>query len=410
VADVEVIEDEPELDSFESFNRSMGANGDATPYPLLAELREQAPVHAAMPDMGIFENEPDVPPTFTAFSYEAVQAVLGDGERFSSSCYSEVMGPLMGRSILEMDEPDHRAYRGVIQQAFTRAAMERWERDLVGPMVDEMIDTFVDDGGTDLVRNLFFPLPVNVIAALLGLPREDLPEFHRLAVELIGVTVDMDRAIAASAALRDYFAGILAERRADPREDMISVLANAEQDGQRLTDEDIYAFCRLLLPAGAETTYRSSSNLLFGLLSHPDQLAALIADRDLMPQAIEEGIRWEPPLLIILRHVMTDTEVCGTAVPAGATIITNLGGANHDPQRWDDPERFDIFRERKAHIGFGHGNHLCLGMHLARMETRAMLNALFDRLPGLRLDPDRPAQYISGSVFRAPPRLDVVWD
>ena len=130
---------------------------------------------------------------------------------------------------------------------------------------------------------------MSVIAALLGLPDEDLPEFHRLAVELIGVTVDWDRAVRASAALRDYLAGIVADRRVHPADDMISVLACAEHDGQRLTDEDIYAFVRLLLPAGAETTYRSSSNLLFGLLTHPDQLEAVRADRSLLPAGDRGG-------------------------------------------------------------------------------------------------------------------------
>ena len=260
------------------------------------------------------------------------------------------------------------------------------------------------------MRQLLFPFPVQVIAALLGLPEEDLPEFHRLAVELIGVTVDWDRALASSAKLRDYFSGIVAERRRHPADDMISVLAGAEHDGQRLDDEEIYAFLRLLLPAGAETTYRSSSNLLYGLLTHPDQLAALQADRSLMPRAIEEGIRWEPPLLIIIRTATRDVDVCGVTVPAGASVVCNLGSANHDETRWDEPETFDIFRERRPHIGFAHGAHMCLGMHLARMETQVALSVLLDRLPGLRLDPDADTHFVSGEIFRAPPRLEVRWD
>jgi cytochrome P450 len=274
-----------------------------------------------------------------------------------------------------------------------------------------MIDEFAADHHADLVRQLLFMFPVRVIAALLGLPEEDLPQFHRLAVQLIGATtVDWDRAVQASAALRDYLAGIVDERRRRPADDMISVLVQAENDGQRLTDEEIFAFCRLLLPAGAETTYRSSSNLMVGLLTNPDQLAAVVADRSLVPLAIEEGVRWEPPLLIISRTATRDTEVCGVPIPASASIVCSLGSANHDESRWPDAERFDIFRERRPHIGFAHGPHMCLGMHLARMETQVALGALFDRLPGLRLDPSAPDPYISGRVFRAPPRLDVVWD
>ena len=186
---------------------------------------------------------------------------------------------------------------------------------------------------------------------------------------------------------------------------MISVLACAEHDGHQLTDEDIYAFVRLLLPAGAETTYRSSSNLLFGLLSHPDQLEAVRADRSLLPQAIEEGIRWEPPLLIIMRTATQDIDVCGVPIPAGAMVICNLGSANHDHARWERAEEFDIFRPNLPHIGFASGPHTCLGMHLARMETRVAMEAILDRLPGLRFDPDAPAPYISGLTFRAPPAL-----
>jgi cytochrome P450 len=267
----------------------------------------------------------------------------------------------------------------------------------------------VHDGRADLVRQLLFPFPLAVIAALLGLPDEDLPRFHRLAVELIGVTVDFDRAIRASVELKEYFGGILEQRRSAPRNDMISVLATAEQDGQRLEDEDIYAFCRLLLPAGAETTYRSSSNLLFGLLSDPAQLDAVREHRELLPQTIEEGIRWEPPLLIISRTATRDTEVCGVAIPEGATVICNMGSANHDEQRWVDPDRFDIHRPRRPHIGFAHGPHLCLGLHLARMETAVVMHRLLDRLPDLRLDPSAPQPFITGTMFRAPPHLDVVW-
>lgn len=403
-------------DPFEEFNRAMGADGDASPYPGFIEARASAPIHggaiefsdlAERPDGSVAPSEPQF---FTAYSFEAVQSILGDGENWSSSGYSEFIGTVMGRSILEMDEPEHHHYRSMIQQAFTRKAMDRWEEQLVRPLVNDMIDRFVDDKAVDLVRELMFPFPVRVIAALLGLPEEDLPEFHRLAVELIGVSVNWDRALDASARLKEYFATIVDARRRAPADDMISLLTQAEKDGQRLTDDDIFAFLRLLLPAGAETTYRSSSNLLYGLLSDPRQLDAVRDDRALMPQAIEEGIRWECPLLIIVRVAVNDVDVCGVRIPAGSTVITNLGSANHDETRWDRPEEFDIFRERKPHIGFAHGTHMCLGMHLARMETSVALEALLDRLPNLRLDPDRGPQFISGMTFRAPPALHVVWD
>jgi cytochrome P450 len=358
-------------------------------------------------DPELFGELPDV---FTAFSFDAVQTVLRDGETFSSKGYADVMGRVMGHTILEMDEPEHHTYRGIVQQAFSRKTMERWEVEAIRPIVDEHIDAFADRGRAELVRELTFPFPVRVIARLLGLPREDLPRFHRWAVELISAGFDMDRGLAASRALGDYFGQVLAERRRHPADDLMSMLADAELDGQRLTDEEIFAFLRLLLPAGAETTYRSSSNLLFGLLTHTDQLDALRDDRALMPQAIEEGLRWEPPLLTIIRTATRDTEVEGIPIRAGSMIVVNMGSANHDEKYWTDPETFDIHRPARQHLAFAFGPHMCLGMHLARMETRIVLERLFDRLPGLRLDPDADAPYITGMTFRAPAALPVVWD
>jgi cytochrome P450 len=251
---------------------------------------------------------------------------------------------------------------------------------------------------------------MTVIADLLGLPREDLTRFHRLGIELIGVSINWERGLAASQKLRDYFAAILEERRRSPADDVISVLARAEHDGLRLTDEEIFSFLRLLLPAGAETTYRSSSNLLVGLLNAPDQLEAVRADRSLVPQAIEEGLRWEPPLLTIMRTVARDTDLEGVHLPKDAVVIVNLGSANHDESRWEEPERFDIFRSPQQNLAFAFGAHLCLGMHLARMETAVLLDAVLDRLPGLRLDPDADPPAITGMTFRSPAAIPVVFD
>ncbi|HEY5165197.1 MAG TPA: cytochrome P450, partial [Acidimicrobiia bacterium] len=348
--------------------------------------------------------------TVTPLSFEAVQAVLKDGDTFSSAAYADSMGLVMGHSILEMDEPEHHRYRSLIQQAFTRKAMDRWEVELVGPIVNGLVDEFVDRGRADLVRQLFWPFPVHVIAGMLGLPAEELPDFHRRAVELISIAVDIDRGLVASQWLYDFFAGVIEQRRADPREDLISVLVEAELDGQRLTDEEIIAFLRLLLPAGAETTYRSSSNLMYGLLSNPDQLERLRADRALMPAAIEEGLRWEAPLTGIARTATRDVTIDGVEIPAGSPVSVCLGGANRDPSRWDHPDQFDLARDPKQHLAFAFGPHMCLGMHLARMETTVAINAVLDRLPALRLDPSADDLHITGLMFRAPKALPVLFD
>ncbi len=408
---------DPEYDPFAAFDESAGIGQVRDPHAVYHELRAECPVQAGSLsarfglDGGMEEaflaGTEAVP--HSVFSFAGVQQVLKDGETFSSSGYGETIGLVMGHSILEMDEPEHHQYRSLIQQAFTRKAMERWEADIVRPTVAANIDKFVDRGHADLVRELFFPFPVQVIAAMLGLPPEDLGTFHAKAVELITIISDIDRGLVASQWLYEYFTTIIADRRTNPQGDLISVLVKAELDGQQLTDDEIIAFLRLLLPAGAETTYRSSSNLMFGLLSNPDQLDALRANRDLMPQAIEEGLRWEPPLTSIGRTASRDMEVEGITIPAGSPVQVCMASANRDPARWDRPDDFDMLRDPQQHMAFAFGPHMCLGLHLARMETTVVINALLDRLPNLRLDPDAEDVHISGMAFRAPNHLPVLF-
>ena len=413
--DVDATEDD-DYDPFEAFNRATGAGIVENPYPDFVALRRDTPV-AELDLRDMFGDSGDAGDgalempnsVYTVNTFDTVQAVLRDGESFSSKGYEDVMGAVFGHSILEMDEPEHHTYRGLIQQAFTRKAMERWETDVIGPVVHALIDDFVDEGRADLVKQLTFPFPFEVIADQLVLPEDDKPRFHRMATELISVQVSMERALAASANLYDYFSGIIAQRREAPAQDLISVLAQAELDGQHLTDDEIIAFLRLLLSAGAETTYRSSSNLLFGLLTHPDQLAAVRDDRSLLPQAIEEALRWEPPLLTIMRTATRTVPLADKELHAGDTVIINLGSANHDDTRWDRADEFDIFREPQPHIAFASGVHMCLGIHLARMETMVVVNAVLDRLPDVRIDPDAEPPYITGMVFRAPPSLPVAF-
>jgi cytochrome P450 len=400
-----------EYDPFEEFNQAQGMGSVRDPYPLFAMMRSQAPVHPI--DLQAMGRDPDslpegiTPIVYVVVSYDGVSEVLRDGKRFSSTGYAATMGPVMGHTILEMDEPEHSRYRGLIQKAFTKKALERWERDLVRPVVEGLIDRFAGRGRADLVRELTFPFPVSVIAGMIGLEKEDHPTFHRLAVELISVSIDRARGLRASQALGELFSRVLEQRRAQPQDDLMSVLAHSELDGTRLTDEEIFAFLRLLAPAGAETTYRSSSNLLYGLLSHPDQLERVQRDRGLLPQAIEEGVRWEPPLLGILRTATCDTEVGRVAIPEGASVNVNLGSANRDEGRWERADEFDISRPARQHMAFAFGAHRCLGMHLARMETSVVLETLFDRLPDLHLDPEAKDVHITGLVFRAPQGLPV---
>ena len=247
------------------------------------------------------------------------------------------------------------AHRGLVQQAFSRREMVQWETNVIAPVVSEHLDRIEGQGHAELVKDLTFLFPVFVIAAMLGLPKEDLEDFHRWSVEMICFPFDPAMGMAGSAKLADYFMPLVAKRRRDPQHDVISTLATAQLDGQSLSDEEIVSFLRFLLEAGAETTYRSSSNLFYGLLSNPEVLDAVRKDRTLLPQAIEEALRWEPPLTGIFRGAAIDTELAGVEVPKGAFIALNIGAANRDETRLgDDPTSFDIYRTPIPHVAFGY--------------------------------------------------------
>ena len=402
-------------ESFDPMRQFQEVAGDVRdPYPMLHGLREAGAVLnmtiGAEAGQKVDPRAPKMPPVYTVTTYEMVHRVLNDNETYSSKGYEVFMGPVLGHTILEMDAPEHPRHRALVASAFRPRVVEQWRTELIERTVHEMLDKVVAEGKADLVAALTFPLPIKVILRILGLPDSDWPKFHTWSMELISVTQDWERAIAASGKLADYFKKVIEERRREPRDDLISRLVEAEVDGHTLSDDEIYPFLRLLLPAGAETTYRSTSNLLYGLLTHPEMLDAVRKDRSLLPQAIEEGLRWEPPLLFIQRQATREVELGGETIPEGAMVAIVLGAANRDPARWPDPDEFDIYREPRQHIAFGAGPHLCLGTHLARMETKAMINGILDRLPNLRLDPEADDPHIHGLTFRSPSSLPVLFD
>jgi len=380
------------------------------PHPELARRRRETPVavRAAWAAAG------EAVDGYEVYRYDDCAAVLRDNETFSSESIRAGMSAVMGPyPLVGMDEPEHKRLRALVAQAFRHKTLAHLEDDLVVPIVDEMIDGFIERGDAELVRELTYRYPVQVIGEILGLPREDHEQFHRWAGAIISVAARPMEGVRASQELRTYLERLLEERRSAPRDDLISELAATELDGERLGDEEIFSFLRLLLPAGAETTYRATGNLLFGLLADPSQLDAVRADRAALTGAVEEAIRWEPPLLITSRVARHDTEIAGTEIPAGAQVIPNIGSANRDERRWDHAEEFDLFRTPQPVISFGVGPHMCLGMHLARMEMRAAVNRLLDRCHHLGLDPDAAARddaHIHGETFRSPTSLPVRFD
>lgn len=401
-------EGDDDSDEFGLFDDAV-AGDTRDPYPELARVRREHPVQRL--DSSLMPHDESAP-VFFVYRYDDISRVLRDSETFCSGHIIDlIMGPVMGEHIiLGMDGPRHRRYRSLVSTAFRPKAMAQWESDLAHRVANDLVDKFVDRGSAELVREFTFPYPTQIIGGILGLPQEDYKQFQRWSIAILSFLSKQDEAIVASQQVKEYVAEILDDRRREPREDLISDLAHAELDGERLSDDEIFSFVRLLLPAGVETTYRSTGNLLLTLLSNPEQLEAVRSDRELIPQAIEEALRFETPLLNITRLATRDTEIDGVPIPAGSTIMLMLAAANREESRYAEPDRFDIGRgEPRPHISFGHGPHVCLGMHLARMEMRVALNMLLDRLPDLHLDPQARDPHIRGQVFRSPTSIPVVF-
>ncbi|MGH3556357.1 MAG: cytochrome P450 [Mycobacterium sp.] len=351
-------------------------------------------------------------PLYSLLGYDEVRAAFGDGDTFSSSIHNETIGMVWGETLLGMDGAKHARYRKIIAKSFRRALLDDWETSIIEPVVNGLIDRMTPKLSAretvGLVSEYTVLFPVYITAELLGLPREDVAKFTGWAADTITIFHDPVLAMSASKALHDYLQGVVDDRRANPTKDLIGQLIAAESDGQYLTDDEIINFLRILLPAGAETTYRSTSNLLFGLLANPDQLDALKADTTLIDAAMEEALRWEPPLTSVNRLTTREVNVSGVTIPRDAIVACNMGAANRDPKRWSNPDAFDIHREPLSHIAFAYGPHLCVGMHLAKREMSVAVLTLLERFPELGLDPHSPRPQIHGIGFRAPLDLPVV--
>ena len=345
---------------------------------------------------------------WTLFDFNSVFAAFRDDELFGSEQYNNTIGLVFGPTILGMHGKQHHDHRSLVSKAFRQSALERWEPAVIDPICDHLVDRIKDDGAADLITSVTLEFPTRVTAALLGLPEEDFDLFRRLSFDLISIYVDIEAGLRASVELQSYFQEQVDQRRRNMTNDIIGDLVGAEIDGEKLTDEAIISFLRLLLPAGLETTFRSSSNLLYLLLTHPEQLAAVQGDRELIPAAIEEGLRYETPLVSVPRTTTRDVEINGIPIREGAQVNLCMGAANRDETRWPDPNAFDVRRGRRAHIAFAGGIHSCLGMHLARVETRAILTSLFDRVADLQLAPDGDTRIV-GMPFRSPKNLPVTF-
>ncbi len=370
------------------------------PYPVYARLRRDAPVKCL-----------DLPmaPAYLVTRYDDVVTVLKDAALFSSKANAKGIGLVMGKTILEMDGKQHIQHRNIVSMNFVPKALKGELPPRIASIAHEMIDRFARDGHADLVAQFTRTFPLHVIAHMIGVPIEDYETFKRWSLDVIGFADDPPTGFAAAEKLVDYLRPIVESRRAAPCGDLLSTLVHADVDGHRLPEDEIYGFLKLLLPAGSDTTYRLIGSTLFALLTHSAQLDAVRTDRSKIAAALEETLRWEAPVQYAAREATAATSLAGVDLPQGAQLLTALGSANRDERRFDAPDCFDIHRHIDEHMAFGFGRHFCLGSHLARLEATTALNAIFDRLPNLRLDRSQACAVV-GLAFRSPNRLPVLFD
>ena len=377
------------------------------PYPFYAQMREAAPVFRGE-RAGLWH----------VFRYDDVQRVLSDYEAFSSHQPREEQsetGALFAASLINTDPPRHRQLRSLVSQAFTPRAV-----DALGPRIEaitgELLDQVAPAGSADLVEALAYPLPVIVIAELMGIPAGDRDRFKKWSDAVVQTAgperVREDGPDAQGADHREmvgYFLAMIEERRRDPGPDLISALLAAEIDGQQLTVPELIGFCALLLVAGNETTTNLIGNAVLAFSGTPGTTERLRAEPDLLPQAIEEVLRYRSPVHAMYRTAVADVELGGQRIPAGDSLVAWIGSANHDARHFERPEEFDVDRGHIRHLAFGQGVHFCLGAPLARLEARIALQAVLARLPGLAVAPDARLERMESPIIFGVKQLPVIW-
>jgi cytochrome P450 len=378
------------------------------PYPLFAQRRRETPVmdgdilsEFGAPSMAAgFDGSRRV---FSFFRYDDVLAALKDVETYSSRPMLEAFGPLIGRVATGLDGEEHKHLRALLMPAVARENFPQWETSVA------------------------IQFPVRIIYEILGYPKEDVDLYEKFQVRALTILLGFGttdpkqaekaqankaRAVEAVQGLYDDLMPIVQQRRAEgsPGNDFIGHLLRAENDGVMMNDDEIVILSRSLLPAAAETTTRSWSNLMVCLLERPDVLEAVRADRSLIPKAINEAIRYEPTAVTGARLTTRDVELRGVQIPAGSGITLVRASGNRDEEAFPDPDAFDINRKTtKLPLSFGFGAHMCIGMNIAKLEMAAALNAILDVLPGLRADPEAEPPVITGVTLRGARTLPVLW-
>lgn len=396
-----------------SYNALTGGLYSDDPYPAWHRLRETGPVHRGVvheltghPEPLYFQGLPFPDrPHFSVFGYEACFEAFRDPEVFASS--HEPVDPLSGevghsKSMLSMGGEQHRRYRGLVQPSFLPNNAKWWIQNWIEETVHDLIDGFVDEGRAELNVDFCAAIPVLTITGSFGVPVQQALEIRAC------LNSDPQRVV-------DILTPIVAARRSEPQDDLISVLVQAEladDNGvtHRLSDNEIYSFSLLLLSAGSGTTWKQMGTTITALLQRPDILDEVRNDRKLLRTAIDETLRWMPTDPMFSRFVTTDIEFYGMDIPAGSVIHLCVAAANRDPERWENPDDYDITRPTRPTLAFGQGSHMCLGMHVARAEMTVGINALLDRLPNLRLDDKAEPPRFVGMYERGATAISVLFD
>lgn len=381
---------------YNPFDPSVRAN----PYPTYHALREEDPVQWS-----------DMMQTWLLTGYDDIQNVLKDPVRFSSDRRratnrfvqqmeeeeTRTFSPMRrAPTMLGSDPPAHTRMRNLVNKAFTPRAVERM-RPHIQDITNDLLDAAPEPGKLDVVRDLATPLPIIVIAEMLGVSPQDRAKFKEWSTSIASMLGgpmlgggQVERAQSASAALAEYFRDVIAKRRADPQDDLISALIAAEEQGDLLSEDELLATCMLLLIAGNETTTNLIGNGTLALLRNRDELRRLQEDPALVVSAVEELLRYDSPVQATTRVATEPVEVGGKRIEPGQVLMTFLGAANRDPARFVDPDRLDIGRQDNRHMAFGHGIHFCLGAPLARVEAQIAFRTLLERMPDPEPEFDEP--------------------
>lgn len=381
----------------------------ANPYPTYERLLAEAPVYESPIGSVVLSRHRDC------------ESVLRDAKRWSADFRNSLQSGLefddrlfedLDRPFLLMDPPDHTRLRSLVNRAFTPRVVEQL-RPRIQELTDELLDAIAEKGSMEVIADLAYPLPVLVISEMLGVPSESHNQFKEWSAEL-AASLDPSPAIDPVAVQRqrdaiarfdDLFRDLIAQRRKEPKDDLLTALVQVEEAGDRMTEGELLATCRLILIAGHETTVNLIANGIHQLLRHPEELQRFKDDLSLAPSAVEEILRFDPPVQMTGRIAIEDMEFDGVPVPKGHSTITLLAAANRDPERYDNPGRFDITRNDDRHLAFGFGIHFCLGAPLARVEGQITLSSVLRRLDGLELQTEKP-EY-KNFVLRGLQALDV---